>query len=152
MFKFLRYFFHRCLAVSLNLLLLFIFSLVTSYFPYLKFVTFKTRVLLCNTLKNEENESRAFQNIGKYIPILFNQPCLLSSQYYLLLLVRPVSGHWYRVDRLSWPLLGVISSKVLISHRRTVVLCSAHIEFHWFSFVLVVMQHWTICLCLIWRV
>ena len=35
------------------------------------FLTFKTRVILCNTLKKE---GRAFRNIGKYIPILYNQP------------------------------------------------------------------------------
>ena len=31
---------------------------------------------ICNTLKKE---GRAFRNIGKYILILFNQPCLFSS-------------------------------------------------------------------------
>ena len=53
-------------------LLLFIFLLVISYFLYFKFVTFKTSIIFCNTLKKE---GRAFRNIGKYIPILFNQPC-----------------------------------------------------------------------------
>ena len=60
------------LAQSLSLLLLFIFSLNISYFPYFKFVTFKTRVILCNTLKKE---GRTFRNIGKYIPTLCSQPC-----------------------------------------------------------------------------
>ena len=60
------------LALSISLLLLFFFLPLISYFPYFKFVTFKTRVILCNTLKKE---GRAFRNIGKYIPILFNQPC-----------------------------------------------------------------------------
>ena len=60
------------LALSLSLLLLYIFSLVISYFPYFKFATFQTRVILCNTLKKE---GRAFRNIRKYIPILCNQPC-----------------------------------------------------------------------------
>ena len=55
---------------------LFLFLFLFSYFPYFKFVTFKTRVIFCNTLKKE---GRAFRNIGKYIPILFNQPCLFSS-------------------------------------------------------------------------
>ena len=40
-----------------------------------KFVTFKTRIILCYTLRKE---GRAFRNIGKYIPILCNQPCLFS--------------------------------------------------------------------------
>ena len=75
-FKFLNFyatfFIVTCyLALSISLLLLFFFLLVISYFPYFKFVTFKTRVILCNTLKKE---GRAFRNIGKYIPILFNQP------------------------------------------------------------------------------
>ena len=38
--------------------------------------TKKNRVILCNTLKEE---GRAFLNIGKYIPIVFNQPSLFSS-------------------------------------------------------------------------
>ena len=33
--------------------------------------TFKTRVILCNTLKKEV---RAFRNVEKYIPVLCNQP------------------------------------------------------------------------------
>ena len=48
-----------------------------SYFPYFKFVTFKTRVILCYTLRKE---GRAFRNIGKYIPILCNQPYLFSCR------------------------------------------------------------------------
>ena len=59
-------------------ILTFIFSLVISYFPYFKFVTFKTRVILCYTLRKE---GRAFRNIGKYIPILCNQPCLFSHRH-----------------------------------------------------------------------
>ena len=47
-------------------LLLFIFSFVTSYFPYFKLVTLKTLVILCNTLKKE---GRAFRNIGKNISL-----------------------------------------------------------------------------------
>ena len=76
-FKFLRYFFHRYLLLSpvYQTFVTFIFSLVISYFPYFKFVTFKTRVILCYTLRKE---GRAFRNIGKYIPILCNQPCLFS--------------------------------------------------------------------------
>ena len=68
-FKFLRYFFHRYLLLSpvYQTFVTFIFSLVISYFPYFKFVTFKTRVILCYTLRKE---GRAFRNIGKYIPIL----------------------------------------------------------------------------------
>ena len=50
------------LALSISRLLLFIFSFVTSYFPYFELVTFKTLVILCNTLKKE---GRAFRNIGK---------------------------------------------------------------------------------------
>ena len=59
-------------------LLLFIFSFVTSYFPYLKLVTLKTLVILCNTLKKE---GRAFRNIGKNISLylLFNLLLIRSS-------------------------------------------------------------------------
>ena len=39
------------------------------------------RVILCNTLKKE---GRAFENIGKYIPILCNQPCYFSSVIQLI--------------------------------------------------------------------
>ena len=53
-----------------------ILSFSFSFHFIFKFVTFKTRVILCNTPKKE---GRAFRNIGKYIPILFNQPCLFSS-------------------------------------------------------------------------
>ena len=53
------------LALSISRLLLFIFSLVISYFPYFKLVTLKTLVILCNTLKKE---GRAFRNIGKIYP------------------------------------------------------------------------------------
>ena len=54
-FEFLRYFFHRYLLPSLSIshLLLFIFSFVISYFPYLKLVTLKTLVIVCNTLKKD---------------------------------------------------------------------------------------------------
>ena len=52
------------LALSISRLLLFSFSFVISYVPYFKFVTFKTRVILYNTLKKE---GRAFRNIGKNI-------------------------------------------------------------------------------------
>ena len=65
------------LALSISLLLLFFFLLVISYFPYFKFVTFKTRVILCNTLKKE---GRAFRNIVKYT--LY---CLISLAYFRLL-------------------------------------------------------------------
>ena len=70
--------FEYYLAVSISPLLLFIFSLVISHFPYFKFVTFKTRVILFNTLKKE---GRAFQNIGKYIP----QCCVISLANFRLL-------------------------------------------------------------------
>ena len=46
---------------------------------FFKFVTFKTRVILCYTLRKE---GRAFRNIGKYIPILCNQPCLFSCIFF----------------------------------------------------------------------
>ena len=39
---------------------------------YFKFVTFKTTVILSNILKKE---GRAFRNIGKYVPIVYNQAC-----------------------------------------------------------------------------
>ena len=59
------------LALSISRLLLFIFSFVTSYFPYFKLVTLKTLVILCNTLKKE---GRAFRNIGKNISLY----CVIS--------------------------------------------------------------------------
>ena len=55
------------LAVSRSVLLLFTFSLVISYFSYFKFVTFQTRVILCNTLNKEGLPSET--------PILCNQTC-----------------------------------------------------------------------------
>ena len=61
----------RHLALSISRLLLFIFSFVTSYFPYFKLVTLKTLVILCNTLKKE---GRAFRNIGKNISLY----CVIS--------------------------------------------------------------------------
>ena len=64
------------LALSISLLLLFFFLLVISYFPYFKFVTLKTRVILCNTLKKQ---GRAFQNNGKYILISLAKVRLLIN-------------------------------------------------------------------------
>ena len=65
-FEFLRHFFIGTyyLALSISRLLLFIFSLVISYFPYFK-------LILCNTLKKE---GRAFRNIGKNISLY----CVIS--------------------------------------------------------------------------
>ena len=50
------------LALCISLLLLLIFSLVISYFPYFKLVTFKTKVVLFNTLKKEGRVSEILEN------------------------------------------------------------------------------------------
>ena len=92
--KFLRYFLIvTCnLALSISLLLLFFFLLVISYFPYFKFVTFETRVILCNTLKKEGHVFWYFYFVTVVLAKITTSDtiCSLRAQrYFRLSLVPP---------------------------------------------------------------
>ena len=74
-------------------------ALVISYFLYFQFVMFKTRVILCNTLKKEGVPSKILENIYLYRLIsLANNFCLLFN----FKLIRSSTARGSSTSVLSW--------------------------------------------------
>ena len=74
-------------------------------------------------LEQRKREGRAFRNIGKYIPILFNHPCLFSStiQFNLYLLIRSCTPRGSGTSILSrWSLQKLTSAEYNATYVHTI--------------------------------